>query len=108
MKTMLKKIKNILKTYISNYWIFKINFIISLLLLWITPVFLILWLILFTIGLRYFGVLNWNSFIKTWSPIFSVWYLILLVSLVKYSPVIIGPGYTGRSDAKGSYRRHLF
>ena len=79
---------------VSDYWIFKINFIISLIFLWVTPVFLIFWLVLFTIGLGYFKVLNWKSFIRTWSPIFSVWYLILLVNLIKFSPVFIGPGYT--------------
>jgi len=89
-----KVIKNFFKKLTSNYWIFKVNFIVSLFLLWMTPVFLIVWLIMFTVYLRFVGVLNWNTLIKTWTPILSVWYLILLVSLVKYSPVMIGPGYT--------------
>lgn len=87
-------IKNLLKELTSNYWIFKINFLVSLFLLWLTPVFLLLWLIIFTAYLRFRGVLDWDTLNKTWTPIFGVWYLILVVSLAKYSPVIIGPGYT--------------
>ena len=89
---MFNQLKITLQTLLSDYWIFK--FIISLLLLWLTPVYLVLWLILFTIYLKYFRKLTWNSFIKTWSPILSVWYLILIIGLVNYSPLIIGPGYT--------------
>lgn len=77
---------------IPYYWIF--NVIVSLFLLWLSPMILIFWLIFFTICLKYFKRLTWKSFIRTWLPIFTLWYLILLVDLGKYSPIIIGPGYT--------------
>jgi L-lactate permease len=48
----------------------------------------------FTICLKYLKKLTWNSFIRTWLPIFTLWYLILIVNLGKDSPIIIGPGYT--------------
>jgi hypothetical protein len=91
------KMKNNLKFIlhdflIPNYWVF--NFIISLFLLWLSPMILVFWLIFFTICLKDFKKLTWNSFIRTWLPIFTLWYLILIVNLGKYSPIIIGPGYT--------------
>jgi hypothetical protein len=64
---------------------------------------LIYWLIFFTICLQYFKKLTWNSFFRTWLPIFTLWYLILIVSLGKYSPIIIGPGYTEELMEKALY-----
>nr|QUS63581.1 hypothetical protein [Haslea silbo] len=104
------KIKNYLKFIlhdflIPNYWVF--NFIISLFLLWLSPMILVYWLIFFTICLKYLKKLTWNSFIITWLPIFTLWYLILIVNLGKYSPIIIGPGYTkalmGKALCDGIY-----
>ena len=101
------KMKNYLKFIlhdflIPNYWVF--NFIISLFLLWLSPMILVFCLIFFfTICLKYFKKLTWNSFIKTWLPIFTLWYLILIVSLGKYSPIIIGPGYTEALMVKALY-----
>ncbi len=89
--TQLKKIIKLI--YLSNYWIY-LYFITSFKLLWINPMFLIFWLILCTAGLKLVNVLNWEKLIKTWTPILSVWYLILLTSLISYSPVVVGPGYT--------------
>ena len=57
----------------------------------------------FTICLKYFKKLTWNSFIRTWLPIFTLWYLILIVNLGKYSPIIIGPGYTETLMGKALY-----
>ena len=76
--------------------IFNINFIFSLFLLYLTPIVLLLWLILFVpLFLKYLGKLNLNSFLKSSIPILLAWYLILIVSLSTYVPVIVGPGYTG-------------
>jgi hypothetical protein len=44
--------------------------------------------------LKYLKKLTWNSFIRIWLPIFTLWYLILIVNLGKDSLIIIGPGYT--------------
>ena len=90
---------------IPNYWVF--NFAMSLFLLWLSPMILMFWLIFFSICLKYFKKLTWNSFIKTWLPIFTLWYLILIFNLGKYSPIIIGPGYTkelmGKALSDGIY-----
>ena len=100
------KMKNYLKFIlhdflIPNYWIF--NFIIALFLLWLSPMILVFWLVFFTICLKYLKKLTWNSFIRTWLPIFTLWYLILIVNLGKYSPIIVGPGYTKALMGKALY-----
>ena len=100
------KIKNNLKFILHNFlipysWIF--NFVISLFLLWFSPMILVFWLILFTICLKYLKKLTWNSFIRTWLPIFTLWYLILIINLGKYSPIIIGRGYTEALIGKALY-----
>jgi hypothetical protein len=61
----------------------------------------------FTICLKYLKKLTWNSFIRTWLPIFTLWYLIL-INLGKYSPIIIGPGYTEANLWKSFIRWDLF
>ena len=63
---------------------------------------LVFWLI-FTICWQYFKKLTWNFFIRTWLPIFILWYLILIVNLGKYSPIIIGPVYTEELMGKALY-----
>lgn len=100
------KIKNNLQLLlhnilIPNYWVF--NFIISLVLLWLNPIVLLCWLIFFTVCLKYFKKLTRYSFNKIWLPIFILWYLILIVNLGKYSPLIIGPGYTEVLMGKALY-----
>lgn len=91
---MYNRVKKIIYVILSDYWVYKFNFAISILFLWLSPVAVISWLLLFTFYTWYIGNLNWKNFIRTWSPILSLWYLIILVSLINYSPVIIGPGYT--------------
>lgn len=103
------KIKNYLKSILYNlydfltlnYWVF--NFITSLFLLWLSPMIFLFWFIFSTICLKYFKKLIWNSFIRIWSPIFILWYLILIVNLGKYSPIIIRPGYTEAFMGKALY-----
>jgi hypothetical protein len=47
----------------------------------------------FTICLKYLKKLTWNSFIRTWLPIFTLWYLIWGKSS-PYFPIIIVSGCT--------------
>jgi hypothetical protein len=81
---------------------------VCLFLLWLSPIILVYWLILFTLFLKYLNLLTWNSFVRTWLPIFTLWYLILIVDLGKYSPIIIGPGYTEELLGKVFYNGLYF
>ena len=90
MKTRLKFLLH--ELLIPYYWVF--NFPVSLFLLWFSPIILLFWLIFFTICLKYLEKLTWNSFIIIWLPISTLWYLILMIDLAQYSPIIIGQGHT--------------
>lgn len=93
-------IKTLLKYLMTNYSIFEINFVASLILLLLHPLLLLLWLIIFTVYLGFRGVLDWDTLNKTWTAILGIWYLILVVSLGEYSPVFVGPGYTHKLIVK--------
>jgi hypothetical protein len=91
----LKNIKNLTSILLSQKWVYKINTAISLILLWLSPLLCLLWLIIPVAYLAYKKALTLSSLSKILIPIFTIWYLIMWVSLINYGPVItIGPGYT--------------
>ena len=87
----MKNLKKIFKTILSDFWIYKFNFVLAFFFLWLSPVILLMWLVIFTVFLACFKKLTKQSFIKTWIPVLIFWYSILLVDLLIYSPVIVGP-----------------
>ena len=106
------KIKNNLKFVFNNffipyYWLF--NFIISLFFLWMSPLELICWLIFFTIIYsKYCNQLTLISFVKIWLPVIILWYLILMIGMKDYLPIIIGPGYTNKFMLNYLYNNGTF
>jgi hypothetical protein len=91
----IKNIKNLTSILLSQKWVYKINTAISLILLWLSPLLCLLWLIIPVAYLAYKKALTLSSLSKILIPIFTMWYLIMWVSLINYGPVItIGPGYT--------------
>jgi hypothetical protein len=90
----LKNIKNLTSILLSKKWVYKLNTTISLIFLWMSPILCVLWLIIILTYLALKKKLNFTSINKILTPIFTVWYLILWVSLINCGPIIIGPGHT--------------
>ena len=83
------KISNtiLVKKYIPNYSFFIINFISIVLLIFFSPVYSIMWLVLFSFIFLY--VRNYKFIYRSWFITITIWYLIFTTTLAEI-PILVG------------------
>ena len=97
-KKIVPKVRSIFSYIKKNYKILHVtqilNFIVSILMLWIDPIILFTYLLSYNLYLKHSKQYTLIDFLMSFIPILIFWYLVLMYGLTLFCPISIGPGDT--------------